>query len=112
MSFPGKAKKSLEESLAHLGGPKRPVQMGSRMPPCDIEIAAPPQPFSQTAPAPSVITRMLQTKPGETVSLQTPSGYPVGTIRPKSFATMPANDDDDDDAPHPEPIGGGRFMHG
>ncbi|GJQ73045.1 hypothetical protein Trydic_g1677 [Trypoxylus dichotomus] len=30
----------------------------------ELAIAAPPQPFSQTQPTPSVITRMLQTQPG------------------------------------------------
>lgn len=84
---------------------------------CNIEIAAPPQPFSQAAPTPSVITRMLQSKLGQTTT------YPVGTIRPKQFATMP---DDDDDSPsnrsrgsspstgsgHIPPPPSGQFMPG
>lgn len=48
----------------------------------NIEIAAPPQPFSASQPTPSVITRMLQTKPSQ-------PGYPVGSIRAKPFAAMP-----------------------
>ncbi|KAJ8941454.1 hypothetical protein NQ318_016894 [Aromia moschata] len=91
----GKAKKTLEETLANLEGKKREKAQNKTAPEnlpqsCNIEIAAPPQPFSQAAPTPSVITRMLQTKPGQTTT------YPVGTIRPKQFATMP---DDDDDSP-------------
>lgn len=62
-----------------------------------IEIAGPAQPFSQTAPTPSVITRMLQTAPGQTTK------FPIGTIRPKQFATMPADDDDDDEPPPTRP---------
>ncbi|XP_048526427.1 remodeling and spacing factor 1 isoform X3 [Dendroctonus ponderosae] len=60
-----------------------------------IEIAAPPQPFLQAQPAPSVITRMLQTKPGASV-------YPVGRIRPKQFATM-RDDDSDESSPKHSP---------
>ncbi|XP_064214033.1 remodeling and spacing factor 1 isoform X2 [Tribolium castaneum] len=69
----GKNKKSLEETVANLGKES------------NIEIAAPPQPFSQSQPTPSVITRMLQSKPGQ-------PGYPIGAIRPKQFAAMPEDD--------------------
>ncbi|KAJ8919133.1 hypothetical protein NQ315_012118 [Exocentrus adspersus] len=117
----GRGKKTLEETLANLGGRKnvtnkQQTENPSQAAGCNIEIAAPPQPFSQAAPTPSVITRMLQSKPG-----QNPA-YPVGTIRPKQFATMP---DDDDDSPNrsrgsspstgPLPLGGpppGQFMPG
>ncbi|XP_044262904.1 remodeling and spacing factor 1-like [Tribolium madens] len=68
-----KNKKSLEETVANLGKES------------NIEIAAPPQPFSQSQPTPSVITRMLQSKPGQ-------PGYPIGAIRPKQFAAMPEDD--------------------
>ncbi|XP_030760459.1 remodeling and spacing factor 1 [Sitophilus oryzae] len=57
-----------------------------------IEIAAPPQPFSQAQPTPSIITRMLQSKPGQATV------YPVGSIRPKQFATM-RDDDSSDESP-------------
>ncbi|XP_050305375.1 remodeling and spacing factor 1 [Anthonomus grandis grandis] len=60
-----------------------------------IEIAAPPEPFTQEPHAPSVITRMLQSKPG--ISL-----YPVGRIRPKQFATM-RDDDSDESSPKNSP---------
>uniref|UniRef100_A0AAR5QGA8 Uncharacterized protein n=1 Tax=Dendroctonus ponderosae TaxID=77166 RepID=A0AAR5QGA8_DENPD len=60
-----------------------------------IEIAALPQPFLQAQPAPSVITRMLQTKPCDSV-------YPVGRIRPKQFATM-RDDDSDESSPKHSP---------
>ncbi|XP_066138015.1 remodeling and spacing factor 1 isoform X1 [Euwallacea fornicatus] len=53
-----------------------------------IEIAAPPQPFSQAQPTPSVITRMLQSKPNL-------AAFPVGRIRAKQFATM--KDDEHED---------------
>nr|XP_023013734.1 remodeling and spacing factor 1 [Leptinotarsa decemlineata] len=89
----GKGKKSLEEAVADLGGKKKSHLDSSRSEKnenCNIEIATPPQPFSQSAPTPSVITRMLQTKPGQTTN------YPIGSIRPKQFATMP---DDDDESP-------------
>ncbi|XP_060524029.1 remodeling and spacing factor 1-like [Cylas formicarius] len=85
---PGKNKRSLEESLASLAG--RGAVKGDGKP--AIEIAAPPQPFSQAQPAPSVITRMLQNHPGQATM------YPIGSIRPKQFATMP---DDDSDEPSP-----------
>ncbi|XP_056634330.1 remodeling and spacing factor 1 isoform X2 [Diorhabda sublineata] len=80
-----KGKKTLEEALTNLGNKKLASEAE-----CNIEIAAPPQPFSQTAPTPSVITRMLQTKPGQTTT------YPIGSIRPKQFATMLDDDDDED----------------
>ncbi|XP_050499335.1 remodeling and spacing factor 1 isoform X2 [Diabrotica virgifera virgifera] len=83
---PVKPKKTLEEAIINLGNKKT-----SSEPECNIEIAAPPQPFSQSAPTPSVITRMLQTKPGQTTT------YPIGSIRPKQFATMLDDDDDEDD---------------
>lgn len=69
-----KNKKTLEETVANLGKES------------NIEIAAPPQPFSQSQPTPSVITRMLQSKPGQ-------PGYPVGAIRPKQFAAMPEREE-------------------
>lgn len=86
----GRPKKTLEEAVANLGGVKKdsPIKVKSENELC-IEIAAPPQPFSQASPMPSVITRMLQTSPGQTTA------FPVGKIRPKQFATMPADDDDE-----------------
>lgn len=45
---------------------------GSPMQGSKLGIATPPQPFSQSQPAPSVITRMLQSQPGH-------PAYPVGT---------------------------------
>lgn len=94
----GRPKKTLEEAVANLGGYKKesPIKVKSESELC-IEIAAPPQPFSQASPVPSVITRMLQTSPGQTTA------FPVGKIRPKQFATMPA---DDDDEPLPPRRGG------
>ena len=97
----GRSKKTLEETVANLGGTRLQegaafmAMGGNKMHPTDlsmpqesnIEIAAPPQPFSQSQPTPSVITRMLQSKPGQ-------AGYPVGTIRPKQFASMPDRDED------------------
>ncbi|XP_044757448.1 remodeling and spacing factor 1 [Coccinella septempunctata] len=61
-------------------------------PAANIEIASPPQPFSQSQPAPSVITRMLQTTAGK-------GAFPVGRIRPKQFAMM--QDSDDSQSPRP-----------
>ncbi|CAH1176306.1 unnamed protein product [Phaedon cochleariae] len=86
----GKGKKTLEDSNLSADSAQPPA--------CNIEIAAPPQPFSQATPTPSVITRMLQTKPGQATA------YPVGLIRPKRFATMPDDDDDEEEA---TPVGRG-----
>ncbi|CAG9859563.1 unnamed protein product [Phyllotreta striolata] len=83
----GRTKKTLEETLANLGSKKSTSTEAE----CNIEIAAPPQPFAQSAPAPSVITRMLQSKPGPGST----ANYPVGTIRPKQFATMLDEEDDE-----------------
>nr|CAH7761634.1 unnamed protein product [Callosobruchus chinensis] len=116
-------KKSLEETVAHLGSaitikpaaPKSSDQSTTEST-CKIEIAAPPQPFSQTAPAPSIITRMLQTPSGTQEVKDTPdkdaaasSAEPapkpdysvIGKIRPKQFATMPLEDDDDEPPTQP-----------
>ncbi|CAH1126968.1 unnamed protein product [Ceutorhynchus assimilis] len=75
--------------------PEDVMNLSGKNPEPAIEIAAPPQPFSQAQPTPSVITRMLQSKPG--ISL-----YPVGRIRPKQFATM-RDDDSDESSPKNSP---------
>ncbi|VEN41718.1 unnamed protein product [Callosobruchus maculatus] len=119
-------KKTLEETVAHLGSAisikpavPKPADQSTTTSKCKIEIAAPPQPFSQTAPAPSIITRMLQTPTGTQEVKDTPdkdavatSAEPapkpdysvIGKIRPKQFATMPLEDDDDDEPPAPPPV--------
>lgn len=84
-------KKTLEETLSSIGTRLVPTKVTQPA----IEIAAPPQPFSQAQPTPSVITRMLQSKPGITI-------YPVGRIRPKQFATM-RDDDSDESSPKNSP---------
>ncbi|KAG5892694.1 hypothetical protein JTB14_011154 [Gonioctena quinquepunctata] len=83
-------KKTLEETVGDLVEKKKTQPDISQSTIPNIEIAAPPQPFSQDDPTPSTITRMLQTKPEQTTT------YPIGSIRPKRFATMP---DDDDESP-------------
>lgn len=58
-----------------------------------LSVAAPPQPFAQSQPAPSVITRMLQSQP-----------FPVST----SAAYYPG------DPQHPDMVqaGGGQYIQG
>lgn len=108
----GKGKKTLAAEAAAAaaasgGLPETNKPAGSKPPVANIEIASPPQPFSQSQPAPSVITRMLQTTPGK-------GAFPVGRIRPKQFAMMQDSDDSDgsrpaesqekDVAAHPAPV--------
>ncbi|KAK4883507.1 hypothetical protein RN001_006826 [Aquatica leii] len=47
------------------GSPKKRRERESPLHGSKLGIAAPPQPFSQSQPAPSVITRMLQAQPGQ-----------------------------------------------
>lgn len=93
MYIAARPRKTLEEAVANLGSVRAQGTSESFLlsrspkstpPPAEtnIEIAAPPQPFSASQPTPSVITRMLQTKPGQ-------PGYPIGAIRAKPFASMP-----------------------
>lgn len=91
----GKGKKTLAAEAAALAaatnkdgsemdlGPEGPASSGSNTvsPAPDsplhgskLGIAAPPQPFSQSQPTPSVITRMLQSQPGQ-------GGFPVGASK-------------------------------
>lgn len=81
-----KLKKPLEETPT-LVSSREPTPTSDNSQSSNIEIAAPPLPFSQSQPTPSVITRMLQSKP-----LQQPTNYQIGSIRPKQFATLPENE--------------------
>jgi remodeling and spacing factor 1 len=112
-------KKSLEEAVANLGSVRQQestafmaMAAANKTLPTDlsgqesnIEIAAPPQPFSQSQPTPSVITRMLQSKPGQ-------PGYPIGTIRPKQFAAMADRDEEVHHAMSPSPAHIGQYIQG
>jgi hypothetical protein len=112
-------KKSLEEAVANLGSVRQQestafmaMAAANKTLPTDlsgqesnIEIAAPPQPFSQSQPTPSVITRMLQSKPGQ-------PGYPIGTIRPKQFAAMADRDEEVHHAMSPSPAHLGQYIQG
>lgn len=60
---------NLKTAVMNMSSPSLPPQDPS-LQGNNIGIAAPPQPFSQSQPAPSVITRMLQSQPGQ-------GGYPV-----------------------------------
>ncbi|RZC32296.1 remodeling and spacing factor 1-like, partial [Asbolus verrucosus] len=101
----GRGKKSLEEAVANLGSARQQESAFMAMAnkeESNIEIAAPPQPFSQSQPTPSVITRMLQSKPGQ-------PGYPIGTIRPKQFASMPEREEE---VMAPSPAHHGQYLQG
>ncbi|XP_017786913.1 PREDICTED: titin homolog isoform X2 [Nicrophorus vespilloides] len=97
---PSEAGDSNEPSLSETGDSSNdPALIGGK-----LGVASAPQPFSQSQPVPSVITRMLQTQPGK-------PAYPVGPpINYEMYGGDNRPEGPSPPIPSPSPQGGPPFL--